>query len=176
MRRKNFSISGFKKKSRKGFVPLMLLIMIVVVLFLFGIGFTIIKKIVHDVRLDTDADPDIHDFAKEGLQQYDDNYSQLYDSLFVFIFSMLLIVLVVASSFIEAHPIFIVILIVLMIPMTIIGMSLANAHNDIMNEEFSTEASGFPMTAWIMGHLPAVLIMCIVLVGIGLYSKRRIYG
>jgi NADH:ubiquinone oxidoreductase subunit 5 (subunit L)/multisubunit Na+/H+ antiporter MnhA subunit len=175
MRKENLSILGFKRNSA-GFVPLMLLIMIVVVLFLFAIGFTIIKKIVHEVRTDTDADPDIHAFAKEGLQQYDDNFSQLYDSLFVFIFSMLLIVLIVASSFIEAHPIFIIILIVLMIPLTIIGMSLANAHNDIMNEEFSTEASGFPMTAWIMSHLPMILIICVVLVGIGLFSKRRIYG
>lgn len=163
----------YMKSSSKGFVPLMLIILIIVSIFLLAISIPILKYVVHEVRLENDADDSVQQVSKDYLAGFDDGFSGLWDGLFVFIFVMSLVILVACTTILDAHPLIVLALIILIIPLVIVGMSLSNAHNELINDDFSSTASGFPMTSKLMQYLPHIVLLMILVVVIGMYAKRR---
>ena len=149
-------------------------VLVVLVLALLAVGFPIASKIVSDVRDDMDADPDIGVEAKNVIDQFDNTYAATYDNLFVFIFVLLMIMVIAASVLIDTVPIFSYIVLFISQVLVVIGMAMANMHEELIVNGLSVEAATFPKTVYLMQQMPYILVVVAVMVGLALYGKKRL--
>lgn len=94
------------------------------------------------------------------------------DWIFMVVFVVLIMGLIITSFMFYAHPIFAVLFIILSIGVIILAVIAANVYSDLTSRSaFTSTMTHFPMSDWIMKHLP--LLMCgIVMLGVVIiYAK-----
>lgn len=148
--------------------------MIVVVLFILSVCSVIGYLVISDVNTDVQADTDMHNISKESLSGVTTQYPTLMDNMFIFFLVLIWVVAIVASFFVDTHPIFLIIAVVLMAGLLFVGAIVSNTYQELAaDSELSAAAAGFPKTAWVMNYLVLVIIAIAASIMIAMYGKSR---
>jgi len=127
-----------------------------------------------DINTEIQADPDLNADAKATMQTIDDNLPSTLDYGFLFMLVLLWIFLIVSTLFIDSHPIFFVIMFVLMIFAFVVVFVLGNSFYEIANDaQFSAFQSDLPIIYFITTHLLETIIVIGSTTLISLYAKQR---
>lgn len=138
------------------------------ILFVFAIA-TIIAFVVFvefNSAFNTDDRPQI---VRDMLDRQTTTFTML-DYIYIFLTVGLLASLFITGFFVDSHPIFIFVSVILAIVDVVLGAILANAYNAVA-EEFPTVAASLPVTVQIASNWPLVLLVGAVMLGLGLYTK-----
>lgn len=150
--------------------------MLIVVLFIIAIAGVIGYKVIKDNADDMAADPSINPQANATMQQVKTQYPDLTDNGFIFILGLMWILAIIASFFVDAHPVFLILAIVVLIIVLFIGAAVENVYAEFIDEpDIRTEAQSFSKTNWIMDHLVMVILAISVTIILALYGKNK-YG
>jgi len=161
------------KKGNAVLDSLMVLIMITVFSLMVFFGYQMFS----DLNTDLQADGDLSTDAKEKVQATYDAYPTLFDGLFVLAMVLLWALVIVASFMIDAHPIFFVFTIVLLVFVLYVGAEMSNMFNEITTDaDLNAYRTSFPMTVYLMEHL--VVLICVIgaSVLLALYGKSKVEG
>jgi len=149
-------------------------IMVIVVLFVIAIASIAGYKVILDVNNDTQADPDINNKSKAAMDQVTTDYPTIMDNGFAFFFALIWVLAVIASFFVDAHPVFLILAIVVIVILIFIASSVDNIYAEMIDDPLlATEAAAFPKTNWIMDHLVFVILAIAISIGISLYAKQQ---
>lgn len=151
------------------------ILLFLVFLFVIAIAAVVGNLVVNSLNDDIQADDTFSNTTRENAEEFTKNYPTLWDNAFAFAVILLWALLLITSFFIDTHPAFFIIMVVLLISTFIIGMLLSNSYTELMADgELSVFEAEFPRTSFIMSNL---LIITIVIAGttlLALYAKRRI--
>ena len=144
---------------------------------IFVLAFSLIvimgKGIFTDINTDFQADPTISDASKDILTENYDTYDSLFDNIFMFVFIGLGLAVVVSAFFIQSHPLFYFVSVVIFSILTFVTALFSNVYEEIiLDPTFATAASGFTFMNHFMAYLPLYIIVFSIVVAIVLYSKR----
>lgn len=164
--------SGYKKGNL--FVDGVLLVLAVFVFF-FGILFG--GDILDQLNDDVQASDDMSNTTKERLDQLNTRYPNFMDSLFVFLFVLLWIVVIIASFFIDTSPVFLILGIILMGILIYVSIELGNFTEELTSdEELTARADEYPMSNYILQNLGVFIIIIASTIGLALYGKQRFFN
>lgn len=149
---------------------------IMIFIFILAGGVLIGKLIVGELHGATDK-MDIPDEAKDMVETIDDGYVSAWDGLFLFTFIILVGALWFSSWIIDAHPIFFIVTVVLVIIFTIINMILSTIFDGMFsNNSMSSIADQFIIIPFFMDNLVIIMLVVAIITGVLLYSKRSAGG
>lgn len=149
-------------------------IMLIVVLFCVAIAGVIGYKVIKENADDMAADPDINPQANATMQQVKTQYPNLMDNGFIFILGLMWVLAIVASFFVDAHPIFLILAIVILIIVLFVGGTLQNVYSELSDEpDLSTEAAAFSKTNWVFDHLILTILAISGTILLALYGKNK---
>lgn len=120
-------------------------------------------------------DPEMSQESKDIVNQQQQNYQNSWDGMIVFIFAMLWLFGIVSSFFIDSHPFFFILALI----MLFIGFGvLATLGNEFLeftaDENINSYAvTDYPYTLWIMGHSLELGILMAFSMMVALYAKFR---
>ena len=104
---------------------------------------------------------------------YNTRIPQTLDSALVFAFVLLWVGAVILAFFIDTHPIFFILTMLLLIGVLIVGAILSNTYTELIVDDTSLETS-FPMMTFIMQHLVAFIMGVVISIVLALYAKTKI--
>jgi hypothetical protein len=149
----------------------LVLIVLVFAFILFGI---IANMVFNDINTDVQADDDINASVKAKVQDLNTRFPSFFDGLFLFFLILMWALVIVASFNIDAHPIFFIVTIVLLIFVFLVGGEIGNVYEEITaDSEISTIAAGFPISNWIMSHFLIVIIVIGFSIVLVLFGKSQ---
>lgn len=152
-------------------------IMIVVVIFVFAVIAFVGLKIFGDLNTEIQADDQLDNQSKQISEDLYDRYPSVMDGTFIFAFALIWILVLVASFIIDAHPIFFIVTLILLIFVIIIGAYIGNIYEELSNDsEIGTFASSFPMTNFVMQHYMLFIIAIALTVSLVLFGKNKFAG
>jgi len=161
----------FQSKKANAFLDLMTVMLIL-------IGFAICSiigyRIFNDLNADIQNDDDMNADAKALSDNLHGKYPSLFDNLFLFLVILLWVFLIVSSSLIDAHPMFFIITIILLIIGFIVSIEIGNSFEELTEmEEINSVISEFPITFYICTHLLELMIIYGATILITLYAKNK---
>lgn len=146
-------------------------IFVLIVLFAFAIIGIFSYVVLKDFNTDFQADPDISATAKGDLQGLTTNFPSYIDNSFTLLLGLFWVFLVISAWFADSHPLFFVVMIILVSFVLVAGMILSNAYDDVKADpDITGYTSGFPQMNWVMSHL------LMVLMGMGFSCVLAMYG
>lgn len=150
------------------------IIVLIVILFVGAVMFVVLKQF-QDVGQEIIGDIEGVDPQIQENYQKTNSYN-FWDGFYFFIFLALLLSLWVSVWFIDSHPVFFVILLILVGAFLLISMALNNAYLDLFTNTgtYSETASGFAIMPFIMGHIVAITVIVAFVTGILLFAKMRV--
>lgn len=170
-KKRKHSDLAFNKKGNMIIDSLTILVFIV----LFAIITIIIMPFFNDINNDIQNSTDMNNQSKEVVQDVYNTYPSIMDSGFILFFVLLWILVIVASFNIEAHPIFLVISIIALTFIVIVAALVTNVYEETIEDpDIITYQSSFPMTVFVMGHLPYFIIAVAFSILIALFGKNQI--
>jgi hypothetical protein len=146
----------------------------IIVLLIVVIAFTIFSVIMYKpvTEINTAIQEDVN-FAEEGknmTQKFTDNYPSLYDGLIITLFVLFWLAVILSAFYIDSHPAFFVISLILLIFTLLTVTFLGNSMVEILQDE-EVGGSNFPATLWLFNHLLLVsLVVGISVLGV-IYAK-----
>jgi len=163
--------SGF----RKGNVILDT-IMWIVTLFVLIIAIVYGKMIFTDINADVQADDSLNATFKASVDTLHTNYSGFFDKMFLFVLIIMIILVLVASFMVDAHPAFFIVSVILMFILIFIGALFSNMYEELPegDNELTTAAATFPIMNFVMAHILQFIVGVAILVLITLYAKTRL--
>jgi len=163
---------GFK--NRKGNVVLDSM-MVLIVLVVFGIISVLAYITMNDLTTDIVADPDISDATKDNLSSLNSRMPSTLDGAFALALGLLWLLVIVSSFLIDAHPAFFIVSIILLIALLFAASLISNAYEEFETDaEYSSAASEFPMTSYIMKNFLIVILIIGGSVALVLFGKNRL--
>lgn len=171
MKKINVGSNRYFRNSKKGnfLLDTMLVVVILIALGLVGV---IAYQIMGDVNTELQQDDDLSDLSKERLQEVEDYMPPVLDGLYVFAFILLWVFLLVSSYFLNTHPIFFLVVVLVLSVVIFVGASLSNFYQDfIAEEDVAIAASSFPMSNFIISNIALVIVAIGFSVAFTLYAK-----
>lgn len=164
----------FFQGSRKGNAVLDTLV-IVVFLFAMAFGGVISYSTFDPLNSEIQNDTTSNNYTKNASGQLFTKFPTLYDNLFLMAYGLLIIGVIVSVFYLDTHPIFFAISVILLIVTFSVTALLANAYDDYITADASLAiyASSFPFMTWIMTHLLELSIAIGFIILIGLYVKLK---
>lgn len=163
------------KSSRRGNVGLDA-IMLVVVLFVIGIASIIGYVVIKDVNDDVQADPSMNNQSKQTLDTMTTQYPSMMDNAFVFILGLMWCLAIIASFFVDTHPIFLILACVILLFVVFVSASIENVYAEFIDEpDLAAAAVSFPKTNWIMDHMVLTILAIAISIAMAMYGKNK-YG
>ena len=145
-----------------------------VLLFAVGLIFITGHVIQSEINIMVQNDSDLGAPAKAIMEENTNRYPALMDDGFLLLFVLFWIMLLFASWRIDAHPIFFIISLLLMIFVILIGMTLGNSFQDIIADaDIQPYADSFPMINFVMSNLGIISVSIVFSIAIVLYGKMR---
>jgi len=152
-------------------------IMGVLILLVIIVGATFAKFILNEVTVDVVADPDTHNETKAVLEDWNDKYVGFMDGIFMFVLVLFWILLLVSSFTTDTHPIFFVVMVIVMVFGFIVVAYIGNLYSDIASDPaFSTISTSFSMGYWVMTHILQTAIIIAFSVILTLFAKNRYFS
>lgn len=135
-------------------------ITIIVVLVLFALG-SIFAYYTYDItNTYIQNDTTMSTEAKTDSQTFFNKFVNLFDNLFMFVFVLLLFATLISVFFLDTHPAFFIVTVVMLIALIIVAILLANVYDDVASDSLiSNYAEDFVYMTWIMQHLGLIGII-----------------
>ena len=148
------------------FVAVMVLVLAIVII----IGYRLIKQFNYSFQtLQT-----IPQEAKDITQKLEDNYVARFDILFVFVLVLLWIVMIASAFFIDTHPVFFMVSLILTSVTAFMGGHLANSYAQFKDTpSLSADANQFKIIPYIFQHYIAILMVMGITTAISLFAKIK---
>jgi hypothetical protein len=163
-----------KYLNKKGSFGSDTLVMVVMGLFLFGLFMFVGHKIFNEINDDLqdnffEDSPESKEIMRNGS-----NLINGFDMLFIMVLVLIMIGLIVSVYFIDSHPIFFAVSLVIFLAVLTIGAVLSDVFNDISsNAIFANETATYPMTVFVFNNFPLVILIMGAIVTIMLFAKAR---
>jgi len=170
-------ILGFKLfKHKKGNIILdMILALVIIMVFAFSIFFG--YKLLDEVNTSFQADADMSTEAKATISNYHAVYPSNWDASFLMFIILLWVFFLVSTFFLDSHPIFFIIFLILIIFVLITSMVINNVWYDtITDDDFSIYQTNFPIIMWYFDNILAVWIVISCSCLVTLFAKSRLEG
>jgi len=166
---------GFlKRKNKKGNLGIEAIVITAIFLTL-AIAIPIYSKVTSSINEEIQSDDQYSNTSKRIMGDFSNSMPLLYDNIFAFLFFGYILAVWVAAYFIDSHPIFLVVLI-LMLPFIIyISMGVSNTYAEFV-ADMPTETAPFIKTIWLMQKLPYFILAMISVGAVILYTKWRTGG
>lgn len=103
---------------------------------------------------------------------YNTRIPQTLDSALVFAFVLLWVGAVILAFFIDTHPIFFILTMLLLIGVLIVGAILSNTYTELIAD--TSLDTSFPMMSFIMQHLVAFIMGVVISIVLALYAKAKL--
>lgn len=147
---------------------LIILVSIFVLLIFFAFSYSVYTDSYSDIQADLTNNESLALHS-----DYNTRIPQTLDSALVFAFVLLWAGAVILAFFIDTHPIFFILTMLLLIGVLIVGAILSNTYQDIIVDDTSLETS-FPMMSFIMQHLVAFIVGVVISIVVALYAKTKL--
>lgn len=148
------------------------IIIVLVALVFISIGAYMAFEAIQD-ELSTDDD-----LATEALNistELYDRYDTTLDGIFAWALGLLWIIVIILSFFIDSHPAFYIISIILLVGLLIAATYISNAYEEFENDDdFGQYVGNFPKMNYIMNNLLMVFLVIGGSIALALYAKSRI--
>lgn len=150
--------------------------MIFLIIFITALVIIFVQPIRQEIENELVADAEIDSTVKTYVQEYNTKQEVFWDNTILTILAFLTIVVMISSYFIDTHPIFFIVFLVLLV-LSLIGIAtLSNAYIEISADaDLAAHVAVYPKINWIMSMWPFVVLIQGVLVGIVLYVKFKIF-
>lgn len=159
--------------SKKGSVLDMMWIAIIAVVL--AITILIGWKIMSDVNTQFQASDSLNNESKEIMSERSSGFANLWDNIFLFVFVGSFIAALIASVFIDAHPVVFGISLFVLIIVVIIAAAMANVYGEMeSSDDLSTEAADLTFIPFIMQNLVQVIIFMAACIMIVVFGKTRL--
>lgn len=163
-------------ESRKGNVFLESITWVIVIsLFAIAgiIGYPILTSLNDDIQNDSSFSAQ----AQETSQSFTEGYPDIIDNGFVFLLVLIWIAIIVTSFFLDTHPIFFVISVILLPFVLFIGATMANIYDETILQDttnFPDAATEFAKIKWVFEHILFIILGVAATTIIALYGKSRV--
>ena len=128
----------------------------------------------NEVKDDIQNDETFHNESKELAANLTNDYNGFWDNTLIFILAMLWFFGIISAFFIDSHPIFFLIAVILLFIVFYVVALLANETVVLMNEgENANYVQYYPKTVWVFEHLVEITIIMAFSFVLVLYSKFR---
>lgn len=159
--------------NKKGLAIFEMLIGVVFLLVL-GIIAVIGVNTFNDLNTDLQADTQVNVQAKNTSQELYNDYPSTMDGAFVVFFGLLWILLLVASFYADTHPIFMILIIVVLAAVLVVAGFLSNSWEEFTDDSMITMESSFPMTNFLLDNLLVVFLAMGISAVLTMYVKGRL--
>ena len=158
---------------RRGNIPIetifVLIVILVIVLSAF-VGNLLLGELNDDIQ----ASNDFGSTAKNMSQTFTNRYTTIFDGVVLGLFILLWGMAIVASLFVDTHPIFFIFSIIMLAVVLVAGAFISETYTDFVTDPtFSGYDTQFPMTHFLMTNLLVYLLIVGFFVGLVLYGKMR---
>lgn len=148
-------------------------LLLVIVLIIVGLAALVGHLVQSNVNEEIQASSDMSAESKAAMQSMTAQYPRYMDNAFLTILILFWVILLVSSFLIDSHPVFFIIMAVLMIFVFIVVMVVANTYGEIASDDaFIAFAADFPIMSWVFSHLLMVIIFVGFTTLIALYAKN----
>lgn len=166
-------MKGLKVSFKRGNAPIDIAV-VFIVLVVFSIlsiyGYMVFTEVNDDIQADADISPK----AKALTDSLHTKYVPTIDGIAMFSMVLLIIFLVVSVFFLDTHPIFFIVTIILLFASILALMEVANAYDDIMKDaDIAPYANQFVYIGWIMRNLVTIALSTGFLVSIAMFIKFK---
>jgi hypothetical protein len=150
-------------------------IVIVVILFILGLVSLV------GVYIENEIYPDLHaDFVEANatnatgiLEDVHTRTPGSLDALFAMFLALFWICSVVLAYFIDTHPVYFAITLILLIIVFIVGGVLSNTYAEVNADFGNIGTTSLPMTTYIMDHLLGFILGIVTTIAIALFAKSQ---
>lgn len=164
-------VGGHRKKANV-FTDTMILIF---VLFFMALMSIIVYIAFDSMNTDIQNDDILSTENKAIVSDLHSRFPSTFDNMWVIAFALLWLFVLVASMFVDAHPIFFIISALLLVFIIFIGAVFTNTYEEFTSDaDVQTFADAFPMTNFIMGQLPIVAVIVGFSIALVLFGKSQL--
>jgi len=104
-----------------------------------------------------------------------DRYDNTMDGIFAWVLGILWVIVVILSFFVDSHPAFYIVSIVLLVGLLIAAGYISNAYEEFENDPgLSVYIGDFPMMNYIMNNLLLVIAVLGGSIALSLYAKSKV--
>jgi len=159
------------KKANAGVEVLTILVVGVI----FAIASIFGAQLFDELNGDIQANDEFKNETKEMVATQQGLYSSTMDNIFLMSYVFLIIFVLISSFFLDSHPIFFFITLVLLIAVFISAILVGNAYHELVSDpSISAYANTMPYMSWVMRHIAENVIGIGFMVGIALFIKHKV--
>lgn len=150
--------------------------LVIIIVFIFAIIMFVTSNIWINMFTSITATGSFEGYAvSEGIMSDTNNAINLFDMLFVLAFCLLGLGIVLTAFFIDAHPIFLGVGLLMLLGMTLLCIILSNVFDQFSsNVAFNGQVAAYPMTVFVMDHYPTFILVFIALALIAFFGKAQV--
>lgn len=158
---------------RRGSVPIESLFVLIVILVMVITAF-FGNYLLNELNDDIQSDSTLSESTKNVTQNITNRYTSTFDGVILGLFILLWGLSIVASLFVDTHPIFFVFSIILLAVVLVAAAFVSDIYSEFISDDtFSGYEALFPMTNFLMSNLMIVILLIGFSVGLVLYGKTR---
>ena len=160
------------KKSKKGQTEVLFLI---VIAFAFALTIYIGYKFINELNNEIQADADSTTEAKAASLAVTSRYPTIFDAGFIMFFVFVWIAILVSAWFIDTHPIFFIVSIIVFVFTIIVALALTETYTEfLLDADFVGFNTTFPMINFILNNLALFTLFIGFSVIVVLYGKAKV--
>jgi len=121
----------------------------------------------------------ISPLASQQIDAVENKFTQLWDYVIMFMFLFNVLILLISSFFIDTHPIFLVLYIVVSFMLFLFAPYMVDAVERVWESPYfvaENTAGDLGMTQFLLNNFTMVLLMVYILSGIIIYGKIKFFG
>jgi len=147
---------------------------IVLIIFVMAIVSVVGYLAFDEINTDMQADPSIGNLTKNMTGNLFNLYPSVLDGLFLMAFILLIIGVLVSVIFLDTHPVFFFVNLILLIIVFCVFTLLGNSYEELMTGgELAVYANAFTYTSFIMSHIMQIGVAFGFILMIALFIKMR---
>lgn len=148
---------------------------IVLFLIVFAFAAFFLAKGYSDINDLIQSDTTLRNETKTAAANLDSNLPSTLDNAFLLALILLWFMLIVTTLFIDTHPIFFIVTVIVFIVSLAASVLLGNAYVEVMSQaENAAFALSFPVTNWVMNNLLTVILVIGGTTTIALFAKSQV--
>lgn len=169
MKRKNLTLN----LSKQGNVAIDSITWIIIIFFFVIVGiFSLI--LFNNLNDGLQGDTSINQDARDKLADVNSRLPTWLDGAVLSIAVMLWLAVLIASIFIDSHPVFFIIVFIIAVFVVLLSMFLSNFYDILLEDsEVSAMALNTPITNFILSNLGWYAVALVVTIGVVLYAKNQ---
>lgn len=157
-------------KNRKGNVFFETMLILIGIVFLILLSFSLLLPL-QEITDSINNDPSSGAEAKTIITEANENFPPFFDNLVTVALALLWIGALVAAYFIDSHPIFFGIAVLLFIGVLFATIAFINGVDDTIDSSFANDKVTLPKSTFIIEHFLEILVVMGFTIMIVLYAK-----